>query len=366
VGDVCSTCDLSSIEIERIQLRGILMHESLLLASFPRERLLKGPTPIQHLDRLEQVLGDQLRGVSIWAKRDDFMELGGGGNKLRKLEFLIGQAKAEGCDTMVAVGGIQSNFARLAAAACARSGLSCEVVLAQMVPRHDAIYQSNGNVLLDRLFGARVHILGSGEDPNAFVNQRAAEIGSAGRKAYKATLGGSTPIGCLGYVDCAFEIASQSAAINVKFDQIVIPNGSGGMHAGLVAGMVIAGENPSRVRAHTVLSPKETATSATAEKVNTVLRLLSNRTRLDASDLTISGKQLGGGYGVPTADMVDAVKTLGQSEGLLLDPVYGGKAFAGLLSDVGAGDIAPGSKVLFLMTGGSPGLYAYADALESD
>jgi D-cysteine desulfhydrase len=321
---------------------------------------------MQHLDRLEQVLGDGLKGVSIWAKRDDIMELGGGGNKLRKLEFLIGQAKAEGCDTMVAVGGIQSNFARLAAAACARSGLACEVVLAQMVPRHDAIYQSNGNVLLDRLFGARVHILARGEDPTAFANQRAAEIGRAGRKAYMATLGGSTPVGCLGYVDCATEIASQSATIGVKFDHIVIPNGSGGTHAGLAAGMVIAGENPSQVRAYTVLSPRETATSATAEKVNTVLSLLSNNTRVAASDLTISGSQLGGGYGVPTADMVKAVRTLGRSEGLLVDPVYGGKAFAGLLSDVEAGDIAAGSKVLFLMTGGSPGLYAYADALESD
>ena len=120
-----------------------------LLNRFPRVRLVNGPTPIQRLDRLEQVLGESRRGVSIWAKRDDLMELGGGGNKLRKLEFLIGQARSEGCDTLVVTGGVQSNFARLAAAACARTGLACEVVLAQMVPRETEIYQGNGNVLLD-------------------------------------------------------------------------------------------------------------------------------------------------------------------------------------------------------------------------
>lgn len=342
------------------------MHDLGLLDPFPRVRLVQDPTPIQRLDRLEQVLGARLRGVSVWAKRDDLMELGGGGNKLRKLEFLIGQAKDEGCDTIVAVGGVQSNFARLAAAACARTGLSCELVLAQMVPRDSAIYQDNGNVLLDRLFGARVHILAKGEDPVAFANDRAAEIGAAGRKAFMATLGGSMPVGCLGYVDCAFEVAIQSARIDVKFDEIVIPNGSGGMHAGLAAGMVIAGDDPSRIRAHTVLSPKEAAVSATVDKINAVLALLSKDARVDAADLTISGGQLGGGYGIPTPTMVEAVRIAGQSEGLLLDPVYGGKAFAGLLSDIEEGVIAPGSKVLFVMTGGSPGLYAYADALESN
>lgn len=342
------------------------MHDLGLLDPFPRVRLVQGPTPIQRLDRLEQVLGGRLRGVSVWAKRDDLMELGGGGNKLRKLEFLIGQAKDEGCDTIVAVGGVQSNFARLAAAACARTGLACELVLAQMVPRDSTIYQDNGNVLLDRLFGARVHILAKGEDPVAFANDRSAEISAAGRKAFMATLGGSMPVGCLGYVDCAFEVAMQSARMAVKFDEIVIPNGSGGMHAGLAAGMVIAGGDPSRIRAYTVLSPKEAAVSATVDKVNAVLALLSKEARVDAADLTISGGQLGGGYGIPTPAMVEAVRITGQSEGLLLDPVYGGKAFAGLLSDIEEGVIASGSKILFVMTGGSPGLYAYADALESN
>ncbi|ABR64282.1 pyridoxal-phosphate dependent enzyme [Sinorhizobium medicae] len=335
------------------------------LQSFPRERLMKGPTPIQRLARLEEVLGERSRGVSIWAKRDDLMELGGGGNKLRKLEFLLGQAKAEGCDTLVVTGGVQSNFARLAAAACARSGLACELVLAQMVPRTTEIYQDNGNVLLDRLFGASVHILDPDEDAGAYARRRVDEIAETRRRALLAPLGGSTTIGCLGYVDCAFELARQSAETGVAFEQIIIPNGSGGMHAGLAAGVVVAGSHPSRIAAYTVLSPADKCLLATADKVNAVLERLASDARVTADDLRISSAQLGEGYGMPTSGMIDAVELLARSEGLLVDPVYGGKALAGLLSDVESGAIAPQSNVLFIMTGGSPGLYAYADVLTS-
>jgi D-cysteine desulfhydrase len=331
-----------------------------ILDKFPRIRLMAAPTPIQRLERLEQWLGDRRQGVAIWVKRDDLMGLGGGGNKLRKLEFLLGQAQSEGCDTVIALGGVQSNFARLAAAACARSGLACELVLAQMVPRFDDLYRKNGNVLLDDLFGARLHILSNGDDPKQFAENRAAEITASGGRAFVATLGGSTPVGCLGYVDCAFEIAAQSADLDIAFDRIVIPNGSGGTHAGLAAGMIMSGNDAARVRAYCVVSPQEFAISVTADKVNAVLELLSAGERVDSKDLTISDGQLGDGYGIPTTAMVDAVKTLARSEGLLLDPVYGGKAFAGLLSDIQDGNIAPGSKVLFVMTGGTPALYAYA------
>ncbi|MBW9113665.1 D-cysteine desulfhydrase family protein [Rhizobium cauense] len=333
------------------------------LQSFPRERLMKGPTPIQRLARLEEALGERSRGVSIWAKRDDLMELGGGGNKLRKLEFLLGQAKAEGCDTLVVTGGVQSNFARLAAAACARTGLACELVLAQMVPRTTEIYQANGNVLLDRLFGATVHILDPGDDAGAYAQRRVDEVAETGRKALLAPLGGSTTIGCLGYVDCVFELARQSDEMGVAFDQLVIPNGSGGMHAGLAAGLVIAGSDPSRIAAYTVLSPADKCLPATADKVNAVLEHLTLDARVSAEDLRISGAQLGEGYGMPTSSMIDAVELLARSEGLLVDPVYGGKALAGLLSDIESGAIGPHSNVLFIMTGGSPGLYAYADVL---
>ncbi|ESZ24048.1 D-cysteine desulfhydrase family protein [Mesorhizobium sp. L2C084A000] len=342
------------------------MPDSDLVNRFPRVRLMNGPTPIQQLSHLEKVLGERRKGVSIWVKRDDLMELGGGGNKLRKLEFLLGEAMAEGCDTVVVTGGIQSNFARLAAAACARTGLACEVVLAQMVPRETEIYQANGNVVLDRLFGAHVHILELGDDAGGFALRRAAEIAASGGKAFVGTLGGSTPVGALGYVGCAFEIESQSTEIGTPFDQVVIPNGSGGMHAGLVAGAAISGRDPFQIRAHTVLSPADACVAATAGKVNAVFELFGSKARIQAEDLNINGTQLGGGYGIPTSEMVGAVKLVGRSEGLLLDPVYGGKAFAGLLSDIETEVIAPGSNVLFIMTGGSPGLFAYADALNSN
>jgi D-cysteine desulfhydrase len=332
-----------------------------ILNQFPRMRLMNGPTPIQRLERLEALLGGQRNGVSIWVKRDDFMALGGGGNKLRKLEFLIGQAKAEGCDTIIAIGGVQSNFARLTAAACARAGLACELVLAQMVPRTDDIYQSNGNVLLDHLLGARVHVLADGDNAGDFAARRADEIAVSGSRAFIATLGGSTPVGCLGYVDCAFEIAMQSTELGLEFDQIAIPNGSGGMHAGLAAGSAMMGTLPSRIRAYTVLSAADAALNSTAEKVNAVLGLVSDEARIEPGDINIEGSQLGDGYGIPTQSMIGAVRSVGRSEGLLLDPVYGGKAFAGMLADIKSGAITSGSNVLFVMTGGSPGLYAYQD-----
>jgi D-cysteine desulfhydrase len=234
-----------------------------------------------------------------------------------------------------------------------------------MVPRESEIYQGNGNVLLDRLFGANLHVLTEGEDAGSFAQRRASEIAASGGKAFVATLGGSTPVGALGYVDCAFEIAAQSIEMGIAFQQIVIPNGSGGMHAGLVAGAAVAGKDPSRIRAYTVLSPADACVAATVDKVNAVFELLGKEDRVQAEDLTISGTQLGRGYGMPTSDMVEAVRIVGRSEGLLLDPVYGGKAFAGLLSDIENEVIAPGSNVLFVMTGGSPGLYAYADALSN-
>ncbi|KPH06235.1 D-cysteine desulfhydrase family protein (plasmid) [Rhizobium acidisoli] len=342
------------------------MSDRDLLNRFSRVRLVNGATPIQRLERLERVLGASRKAVSIWAKRDDLMELGGGGNKLRKLEFLIGQVRSEGYDTLVVTGGVQSNFARLAAAACARTELACEVVLAQMVPRGSEIYQANGNVLLDRLFGARVHLLGKGDDASVFATDRTSEIAASGGKAFVGTLGGSTPVGALGYVDCAFEIAAQSTEIGIAFDHIVVPNGSGGMHAGLAVGAALAGKDPSRIRACTVLSPAETCVAATVEKVNAVFDLLGKKDRIRGEELKIDGAQLGGGYGMPTPEMIEAIKLVGRSEGLLLDPVYGGKAFAGLLSDIDNEVIAPGSNVLFVMTGGIPGLYAYADALSSD
>jgi L-cysteate sulfo-lyase len=333
---------------------------SQALSLLARCDLLEGRTPIQRLHRIEDALGSSSNGVRIYVKRDDLMSLGGGGSKLRKLEFLIGDAAAAGADTIIATGGRQSNFARLTAAAAARLGLACELVLSRMVPRSGDAYDRNGNVLLDDLFGARIHDLSSGVDSTRFAQERAGELRLAGRIAYVATLGGSSAVGSVGYAACALEIQAQSNDLDIDFAAVVIPNGSSGTQAGLVAGYRALGLDTTRVRSHTVLAPAAGALAATVEKANAVLTLLGFGASVNSDDVKVSGDQLGAGYGVSTPAMVKAVRLMASQEGLLLDPVYSGKAFAGLLTDISAGRYAAGDDVLFIMTGGSPGLYAYA------
>ncbi|MDX8440548.1 D-cysteine desulfhydrase family protein [Mesorhizobium australafricanum] len=336
------------------------MSLSQALSLMPRRALLEGPTPIQRLCRIEDALGSSLNGVRIYAKRDDLMSLGGGGNKLRKLEFLLGDATAAGADTVIATGGRQSNFTRLTAAAAARLGLACELVLAPFVPREGDEYDRNGNVLLDDLFGARIHSLPAGVNSTRFAEERFEELRLAGHIAYMATFGGSSPVGSLGYAACALEIQTQSNDLDIDFAEIVVPNGSSGTQAGLVAGYRALGLDTTRVRSHSVLAPTASAVSTTVEIANAALTLLGSEASLSSNDVNLSGDQLGQGYGVPTPAMVEAVRLMASREGLLLDPVYGGKAFAGLLADISAGRYAAGDAVLFIMTGGIPSLYAYA------
>lgn len=334
------------------------------LGRMPRLDLIGGPTPIQRLDRVEHILGDELRGVRLFAKRDDFMALGGGGNKLRKLEFLLGDARARGCDTFITVGGIQSNHARLSAAAAARAGLACELVLNQQVPRFDEEYRRNGNVLLDGLFGATVHELRGDADPLAFAQERAAQLERDGRRAYVVGSGGSSPTGCLGYAACAQEIAQQEEDVAGGFARVVLPNASSGTHAGLAAGFAALGRDPIVLRAFTTSAPAEQARRRTLDFARATLALLRPDVSLALESIEVVPDQLGEGYGIPTAAMFDAVRLLARAEGLLLDPVYSGKAFAGLLADVRAGTYPRGAAVLFLMTGGTPGLFAYRPAFD--
>jgi L-cysteate sulfo-lyase len=325
------------------------------LSKFPRHALLEGATPIQHLARLSARLG----GADIYVKREDLTGLGGGGNKLRKLEFLIGEALASGADTVITVGARQSNHARLTAAAAARVGLQCELVLTRSVPRTDPDYIENGNVLLDALFGARVHDLPGTANALQFAEERANELRAQGRNVYVCPLGGSSPAGCLGYADCAAEIIAQAQAQNITFDRIVVPNGSGGMHAGLVAGFVALGLDTSRIAAFAVLWDASHAHSVTLEKARQTLQLIDPSLRMNDDAVSIDGAQLGPGYGIPTDNMRAAVRLMASTEGLLLDPVYSGKAFAGLVENVSSGKYAAGEKILFVMSGGLPGLFAY-------
>ncbi|MET0307866.1 MAG: D-cysteine desulfhydrase family protein [Sphingomonas sp.] len=321
--------------------------------------LLAHPSPIERLERLEQALGTRVR---IFVKRDDVAGIGGGGNKLRKLEFLLGNAIAQGCDTFVTTGGIQSNHARLSAAASARMGLACELMLADLVPRHDTDYRANGNVLLDGLFGARVHAVPAGEDALAAAHARAGQLRAEGRHPYVVGAGGSSPVGALGYAACAWEILAQEHAADLRFARILIPNGSAGTHAGLAAGMATAGGDPARIRSFTVLAPLETALADTAALARATLERIGTGGTIDDAAIHIDGSQRGPGYGIPTDAMLEAVRLLARTEGLLLDPVYSGKAFAGLIAAIRAKTYAPGEAVLYVMTGGVPGLFAYREA----
>lgn len=330
----------------------------LNLSKFPRRVLLDGPTPIQRLARLSAHLGD----VNIFVKRDDLNGLGGGGNKLRKLEFLIGEALSIGADTIITVGARQSNHARLTAAAAARAGLKCELVLTRVVPRLDSDYIDNGNVLLDDLFGARVHDLPGAANALQYAEERANELRAQGRNVYVCPLGGSSPTGCLGYADCAAEIMAQSSAAGLSFDRIVVPNGSGGMHAGLIAGLVALDLNPSIIDAFTVYGHAAQARSTTLDKARQTAQLIDPALQVTSDAISIDEGQLGQGYGIPTDSMRAAVRLLASTEGLLIDPVYGGKAFAGLLERVKSGKYLAGQNILFVMTGGIPGLFAYRSA----
>jgi len=329
------------------------------LSHHPRVALLDGPTPLQYLARLSAHVG----GVHIHVKRDDMTGLGGGGNKLRKLEFLLGEAVQQGADTIVTVGARQSNHARLTAAVAARAGLKCELVLMRMVKRYDDDYLNNGNVILNQLLGATVHDLPAGSDAVTFATNRVAALAQAGRHAYFCPLGGSSPVGCLGYAEGAAELMRQTTG--QKIDAVVVPNGSGGMQAGLAAGMAALGPDTPPIIAHSVLADAAQAREKTWRNAQDTARLIDPALVIDPARIHVDDAQIGEGYGIPTQAMLDAVRLMATQEGLLLDPVYGGKAFAGLLHAIKTGRFQPGQHVVFVMTGGTPGIFAYRPAFDT-
>ncbi|TXM64838.1 D-cysteine desulfhydrase family protein [Methylobacterium sp. WL120] len=335
---------------------------SLDLDRFPRLALVPHPTPIQPLNGLSSALGAALNGVRLFMKRDDIAYVGGGGNKLRKLEFLLGTARSDGADTVITVGALQSNHARLTAAAAARENFACELFLTRTVPRTDPDYTGNGNRFLDDLFGASVHELAGDADSLAAAEARAAALRAEGRRVQVFPSGGSSAVGSLGYAACAEEIVAQSEAMGVTFAHIITANGSAGTHAGLAAGLFAMGRDPKLAKSYAVLATQEQAEAETLAKANATLALLKPGATLDPSEVVVDGSHRGPGYGIPTDAMREAVRLIARTEGVLLDPVYSGKAFAGLLHDIRAGHYRPGDAVLFLMTGGVPGLFAYPSA----
>lgn len=333
----------------------------MLLASFPRRRYTQGPTAIEFLPRLTEELG----GPQIYVKRDDQLGLAAGGNKTRKLEFLVAEALAQGADTLITVGAVQSNHCRLTAAAAVREGLKCRLVLEQRVPGSYNPAASGNNFLFDLLGVEAIKVVNAGEDLAAAMNGIRDELESRGRRSYIIPGGGSTPLGALGYVACAQEILAQSFEQGIAFDRVVCASGSAGTHAGLLAGMAaaqatlpITGINVRRERGE-----QEALVHALAE--GTAIGLLGVPAGVPREAVVCLDDWVGAGYSLPTSEMVEAVRMLSRLEGILLDPVYTGKAMAGLIALVRSGGIGRAERVLFLHTGGAPALYAYQGVLAS-
>lgn len=328
------------------------------LAKFPRVNLCHRPTPLEPLERLSKALG----GPRVLVKRDDCTGLAIGGNKTRKLEFLLGDALEHKADTLITVGATQSNHVRQTAAAAARFGLACEVVLERRLDGMGVEYEEGGNVLLDKLLDARLHYRAKGADMLAEAEALAQELRKKGARPYVIPGGGSNPVGSLGYVGAALELVAQANEIGVGVDWIVHASGSTGTQAGLVAGL--AGVSSGiRVLGIGVGKPKAVMEEGVHALAQATAERLGVRGGVPRSAVAVDDGYIGPGYGQPTPEMVQAVTLAARREGLLLDPVYTGKAMAGLIDYCRKGRFGAKDTVVFLHTGGTPGLFSYRSAL---
>lgn len=330
------------------------------LNDFARLPLAHRPTPLEFLPRLTAHFG----GPEIFVKRDDCTGLAGGGNKVRKLEYLLADARQRGATTIVTSGGIQSNHARQTAAAAARLGLACELVLADIVDVQQPAYRENGNVLLDRLFGAKLHVAPDSAAAQQKLNEICERVKAAGGLAYSIPVGGSNAMGALGYVSAVAELFSQCSTQGDTFDAIVVANGSAGTHAGILAGLA-AVKRSIPVHGISVSGSASAQTSKTTRLVQETAALVGIQIANPEAIVRVHDNYVGPGYGLPTPGMYEAVALAAQSEGLLLDPVYTGKAMAGLIDLIRQGTFQRGQRVLFWHTGGSPGLFAYEPQLSA-
>jgi len=326
------------------------------LARFPRRHLVHGPTPLEPLERLSAALG----GPTLFVKRDDCTGLALGGNKTRKLEFLVADALAAGADTLVTAGGVQSNHCRQTAAAAAKHGLRCELVLARNVASNNPHYDRTGNVLLDRMFGATLNFVGRDSDFPTELENMAEAVRARGGRPYVIPIGGSTPVGALGYVACGQELLQQAAALPVVVDAVVHCSGSGGTQAGLLNGLAGSGVPVIGV---SCAAPAPEIEAMVLALANATAEKLGGGTRFTPADVEVVDGYVGPGYGVPTPEMLEALEMCARLEGLLLDPVYTGKAMAGLIGLVRGGRFKPSETVVFIHTGGVPALFAYEDTL---
>ena len=332
------------------------------LESFPREKLTFGQSPLQRLDRLSEHLGGK---VEIWAKREDVNSgLAYGGNKTRKLEYLAAEALAQGCDTLVSIGGVQSNHTRQVAAVAAHLGLKCVLVQEHWVDWDEVNYEKTGNILLSRIMGAEVRLDPAGFDIGFRKSweEAIADVIARGGKPYAIPAGASDhPLGGHGFAGWAFEVEDQERELGFKFDNFIVCSVTGSSQGGMIAGFAHSN------RAESVIGIDA---SATVEKTWDQIKRIASRTaaaidlgrELRDSEIVLLDRWHDGIYGVAGARTIDAIKLVGQLEGMITDPVYEGKSMAGMIDLIKEGYFKEGSKVLYVHLGGQPAINGYTTA----
>ena len=329
------------------------------LDRFARKHLGHFPTPLERLGRLTDALG----GPEIWIKRDDCTGLSTGGNKARKLEYLMAEADAQGADVIMTVGAFQSNCARQTAACAAKLGLECHIVLANPSGNKHAAYHQSGNLLLDRLHGATIEVSQSG-DRYGDMAAAAAHYAKRGKKVYTIPAGGSTAIGSLGYVRCASELLSQLAYHDMKVDRIVHATGSGGTQAGLLTGLKLMDAGIA-LTGISVGKPQKKQQELVFGLACETANLLGYSGLITLEDVAVNADYIGEQYGVPTKAGLEAIDLFARLEGILLDPVYSGKGAAGLIDQIRQGHYGKDERIVFLHTGGSAALFGYFEEFEN-
>jgi 1-aminocyclopropane-1-carboxylate deaminase len=331
--------------------------------SFERFPLLFGPSPVHRLDRLTRHLG----GAAIWAKREDCNSgIAYGGNKTRKLEYLVADALAKGCDTLVSIGGVQSNHTRQVAAVAARVGLKCVLIQESWVDWPDSVYDKVGNILISRLAGADVRLVRAefGIGFKDSWERTLRDIEAFGGRPYAIPAGASDhPLGGLGFANWAYEVAEQEHQLDVFFDTIVVCSVTGSTQAGMVAGFAALAETGGRPRR--IIGIDASAKAAqTREQIGRIARdtakLIGLERELTDDEIHLDDSYHAGTYGVPDAATLDAMRVAARTEGMVTDPVYEGKSMAGLIDLVTRGEIPPTATVLYAHLGGQPALNAYS------
>ena len=327
------------------------------LSEFPSVPLCHQPTPLEFMPRMSE----SLRGPRLWIKRDDCTGLATGGNKTRKLEFLIADAIEKGADMLVTQGAVQSNHVRQTAAAACKFGLDCHALLERRVPGREDDYETTGNVLFDQMFGTSLEFRPAGLDMNAEALAVTEKLVAAGRKPYFIPGGGSNEIGALGYVSCAYELLDQIKANDLDVGWIVLATGSAGTHAGMLAGLHAAGSTIP-VMGISVRQPEDKQIAA-VHKLTVLTASQLTDTPIGVEKVIVDDGYVGAGYGQPAQGTLDAINLIARREGLLFDPVYSGKGLAGMIGLAGQNFFESDKDVIFLHTGGAAALFAYGNQL---